>query len=61
MATVSILTDAGFDVRDFFLPNLGDADDLSFTGLVDSVGNLLLDGTRTDTFEVLTIEANGLT
>ncbi|CAA2101636.1 Bifunctional hemolysin/adenylate cyclase [Methylobacterium bullatum] len=60
MATVSILTNAGFDVRDFFVPNLGGAD-LTFTGLVDSVGDLLLDGTRTDTFEVLTIEANGLT
>ncbi|WP_018044645.1 calcium-binding protein [Methylobacterium sp. 88A] len=60
MATVSILTDAGFDVRDFFVPNLDNAD-LSFTGLVSSVGNLLLDGTRTDTFNVLTIEADGLT
>ncbi|GJD40133.1 MULTISPECIES: calcium-binding protein [Methylobacterium] len=60
MATVSILTNAGFDVRDFFVPNLGGAD-LTFTGLVDSVGDLLLDGSRTDTFEVLTIEANGLT
>ncbi|WP_162240032.1 calcium-binding protein, partial [Methylobacterium sp. Leaf106] len=60
MATVSILTNAGFDVRDFFVPNLANAD-LSFTGLVSSVGNLLLDGTRTDTFNVLTIEADGLT
>ncbi|WP_018045660.1 calcium-binding protein [Methylobacterium sp. 88A] len=60
MATVSILTNAGFDVRDFFVPNL-DGADLTFTGLVDSVGDLLLDGSRTDTFEVLTIEANGLT
>ncbi|WP_162241479.1 calcium-binding protein, partial [Methylobacterium sp. Leaf86] len=61
MATVSILTNAGFDVRDFFLPNLGDADSVTFTGLIDSVGNLLLGGSRTDTFEVLTVEANGLT
>ncbi|MHC2016226.1 calcium-binding protein [Methylobacterium sp. CM6247] len=61
MATVSILTNAGFDVRDFFLPNLGDADSVTFTGLVDSVGDLLLGGSRTDTFEVLTVEANGLT
>ncbi|WP_051439744.1 calcium-binding protein [Methylobacterium sp. 10] len=60
MATVSILTNAGFDVRDFFVPNLANAD-LSFTGLVSSVGNLLLDGSRTDTFNVLTIEADGLT
>ncbi|MHC1999571.1 calcium-binding protein [Methylobacterium sp. CM6241] len=61
MATVSILTNAGFDVRDFFLPNLGDADSVTFTGLVGSVGDLLLGGSRTDTFEVLTVEANGLT
>ncbi|WP_081739562.1 calcium-binding protein [Methylobacterium sp. 10] len=60
MATVSIMTNAGFDVRDFFVPNLANAD-LSFTGLVSSVGNLLLDGSRTDTFNVLTIEADGLT
>ncbi|MHC2017818.1 calcium-binding protein [Methylobacterium sp. CM6247] len=61
MATVSILTNTGFDVRDFFLPNLGDADSVTFTGLIDSVGDLLLGGNRTDTFEVLTVEANGLT